>query len=148
TGIAARNDGERVIQLAPIRFTLAYFTSLPDALRLIKVPPVFVSLIGLVLVPAFAATIYFAFIASDQMMAEARFAVRQVESESIDSHANTENVTGGATSTSASGINFAFTATGQNAYIVTSYINSRAIVDDLSNKLNLREIFRRPEADF
>ena len=45
-------------------------------------------------------------------------------------------------------INFSFTATGQDAYIVTSYIRSRAIVDDLSRTLNLREIFRRPEADF
>jgi capsular polysaccharide transport system permease protein len=42
---------------------------------------------------------------------------------------------------------FSFTATGQNAYIVTSYIRSRAILDDLAGKLDLRVIFRRPEAD-
>ena len=45
-------------------------------------------------------------------------------------------------------VNFSFTAPGQNAYIVTSYIQSRAIVDNLNKTLNLREIFRRPEADF
>jgi capsular polysaccharide transport system permease protein len=35
-----------------------------------------------------------------------------------------------------------------NAYIVTNYIRSRAMVDDLSRELDLRAIFRRPEADF
>jgi capsular polysaccharide transport system permease protein len=50
--------------------------------------------------------------------------------------------------TGSTDVNFSFTAPGQNAYIVTSYIQSRAIVDDLNRTLNLREIFRRPEADF
>ena len=57
--------------------------------------------------------------------------------------ASAENSASGSTD-----VNFSFTAPGQNAYIVTSYIQSRAIVDDLSKTLNLREIFRRPEADF
>ena len=89
------------------------------------------------LAPSFAAILYFAFLASDQYAVEARFAVRSVEPEQAESGTN------GASSTS-----FSFTLSGQNAYIVASYIRSRAIVDDLGAKLNLRELFRRPEADF
>ncbi len=106
-----------------------------------KIPPVLASFIGFVLIPAFAAGIYYALIASDQLSAEARFAVRQVESDV----ATPLSGDGGAAGAS---VNFSFTATGQNAYIVTSYIHSRAIVDDISTKLDLRAIFRRPEADF
>ena len=35
-----------------------------------------------------------------------------------------------------------------DAYVVTSYIRSRAIIDDLAPIINLRAIFQRPEADF
>ncbi len=106
----------------------------------VRFSPLLASFLGLVLVPSFAATVYFALIASNQLTAEARFAVRQIEIDSSDSS--------GHDSSDGSSVNFSFTATGQNAYIVTSYIQSRAIVDDLNKKLNLREIFRRPEADF
>lgn len=111
-----------------------------------KVSPLLASFIACVLVPSFAAVLYFAFIAADQLAAEARFAVRQIEGDSGDSGKDIDS-TGGKNGSGTSS-SFSFTATGQNAYIVTSYIRSRAIVDDLSDKLNLREIFRRPEADF
>jgi len=117
-------------------------TKLPRGLAMLRVSPLLASFVGLVLVPSFAAMIYFAFIASDQLAAEARFAVRQVD---IDTEASHES--GSANDSGNSSVNFSFTATGQNAYIVTSYIQSRAIVDDLNKKLNLRDIFRRPEAD-
>jgi capsular polysaccharide transport system permease protein len=107
------------------------------AIPRVKVTPLLASFIGLVLVPSFAAMVYFAFIASNQFAAEARFEVRQVDMDTTD-----------AKESEASSTNFAFTAPGQDAYIVTSYIQSRAIVDDLNKALNLREIFRRPEADF
>jgi capsular polysaccharide transport system permease protein len=112
-----------------------------------KVSPLLASFVGCVLVPAFATMVYFAFIASDQYAAEARFAVRQVESNIVTKDSNPtdpkpENVANG------SSVAFSFTASGQNAYIVTSYIQSRAIVDDLDKSLNLPELFRRPEADF
>ena len=116
---------------------------LQDALPRVKVSPLLASFIACVLVPAFAAMIYFALIASDQFAARARFAVRQIDMGSSDSMASAENSASGPT-----GVNFSFTAPGQNAYIVTSYIQSRAIVDNLNKTLNLREIFRRPEADF
>jgi len=115
------------------------------AIPRLKFSPLLASFVGLVLAPSFAATVYFALIASDQLAAEARFAVRQLESDSGDSSTHDTN---SSNSSSGSSINFSFTATGQNAYIVTSYIESRAIVDDIDKKLNLREIFRRPDADF
>lgn len=99
----------------------------------VKIPPIWWSFIAFVALPAFAVTVYFAFIASDQYSVESRFAVRSVEAE-------TEQKGDSASS-------FSFTASGQNAYIVTSYIRSRTIVEDVSSKLKLREIFRRPEAD-
>jgi capsular polysaccharide transport system permease protein len=95
-----------------------------------------------VLVPAFAATAYFAFIASNQYAAEARFAVRALAADFGDQAAD------GSSESRGSNVNFSFIVSGQNAYIVTSYIRSRALVDDLNAKLDLREIFRRPEADF
>jgi capsular polysaccharide transport system permease protein len=105
----------------------------------LKISPHLASFIGCVLMPAFAAMVYFAFIASSQYAAEARFAVRAVEADYGDGEKD---------GSKGSGVSFSFTASGQNAYIVTSYIRSRAIVDDLNEKLDLREIFRRPEADF
>jgi capsular polysaccharide transport system permease protein len=126
------------------------------ALQAVKSSPLLASFIACVLVPGFAATIYFVFLASNQWAAEARFEVRQVDIDSRDTsltNASQPNGQGGSTGQTAqqsaqSITNFSFTATGQDAYIVTNYIASRAIVDDLNAKLDLREIFRRPEADF
>jgi capsular polysaccharide transport system permease protein len=144
TGLSPGISDAATIPPAPkLWFALSRFAFLQDALPLTKVSPLLASFIGCVLVPAFAAMIYFAFFASNQLAAEARFAVRQIDVDSSDTSASASN-----TSTDGASVNFSFTATGQNAYIVTSYIRSRAIVDDLNKKLNLREIFRRPEADF
>ncbi len=117
---------------------------LQSTFALLRMSPVLASFVGCVLAPAFAATVYFAAIASDQMAAEARFAVRQIDSDSSETTASVN----GASSGGGASVDFAFTAPAQNAYIVTSYIRSRAIVDDLDASLDLRQIFRRPEADF
>jgi capsular polysaccharide transport system permease protein len=120
------------------------------ALPRLKFSPLLWSFIGLVLVPSFAATVYFALIATDQMAAEARFAVRHIESDNSDPNDSSSNSSNSSSSSLSVGSSsgFSFSATGQNAYIVTSYIQSRAIVDDLNKKLDLRQMFRRPEADF
>jgi capsular polysaccharide transport system permease protein len=102
----------------------------------LKASPHLATFIAFVLVPAFAAMVYFAFIASNQYAAETRFAVRALEADY------------GSGDKDNSSVNFSFTLSGQDAFIVTSYIRSRAIIDDLGAKLDLREIFRRPEADF
>src|SRR5262245_38793654 len=111
----------------------------------LKVSPLLATFVAFVLAPAFAAVIYFAFIASDQWTAEARFAVRSVEAEAADP---SNNAGAGSSNPAATAASFSFTATSQNAYIVTSYIRSRAIVDHLNAKLNPGELFQRREADF
>ncbi|WP_159731024.1 capsule biosynthesis protein [Methylosinus sp. Ce-a6] len=100
-----------------------------------RIPPIWLSFIAFVLVPSFAATFYFAFLAADQFAVETRFAVRAIELEAV-------------ATPKGESASFTFTPSGQNAYIVTSYIRSRAIVADVIGKLDLRAIFRRPEADF
>ncbi len=62
---------------------------------LTKMPPVLLSFVLLVLAPAFAVTLYFAFIASNQYSVETRFAVRSIEVEPQTSGSSGE--TGGAT---------------------------------------------------
>jgi capsular polysaccharide transport system permease protein len=82
-------------------------------------------------------------VASDQPAAEAQFAVRQIAMD-ISSGKDAKSSGDGGAST----LDFSFTSPAQNAYIVTSYIRSRAIIDDLSSKIDLRAIFRRPGVDF
>jgi capsular polysaccharide transport system permease protein len=105
-------------------------------------PPAYlISFLALVVAPAFASAVYFAFLASDQFVAEARFAVRSAQIETL----------GDKMKSALSSITMSISTpvmAGQDAYIVATYIRSRAIVDDLSKTLDLRAIFRRPEADF
>jgi capsular polysaccharide transport system permease protein len=99
-------------------------------------PPLYLlSFVLSVVVPSLISVVYLAFIASDQYVAEARFAVL-----TIQTNVSSEKLT----SAISSGIP---TMAGQEAYIVASYIRSRAIIEDLSMQIDLRKIFRRPEAD-
>jgi capsular polysaccharide transport system permease protein len=101
----------------------------------------FLSFIGCVVIPAFACAIYFAFLASDQFVAETRFAVREANSESLGDKLKSALSSVSATVSTP-------VMSGQDAYIIADYIRSRAIIDDLSKEMDLRAIFRRPEADF
>lgn len=101
------------------------------------------SFILLVIVPSIAAVVYLAFLASDQYDAEARFAVRTAQNDS----SSLKSLTAMTSSASSGAISIPPLA-GQDPYIVTSYLHSRAVIDDLSKSLDLRAIFRRPEADF
>ena len=95
------------------------------------------SLALFVLLPGLLGAIYFFFIASDQYAAEARFAIRSAESGG-----GTDVIGGllaGVGSTS---------STASDAYIVTEYIYSRELVDELDKAINLRQIYNRDEADF
>ena len=91
-----------------------------------------------VLAPSLGCVTYLAFIASDQYMAEARFAVRAAQFKSTDSKT-------GSIQLSSSGLPV---LAGQDAYVVASYIRSPAIFADLPGSLDLRAIYSRPEADF
>jgi capsular polysaccharide transport system permease protein len=96
------------------------------------------SFVVFVLAPSFACAVYLVFIASDQYVAEARFAVRAAQFESADSKS-------GSIQLSSSGLPV---LAGQDAYVVSSYVRSPAIFADLPGSLDLRAIYSRPEADF
>jgi capsular polysaccharide transport system permease protein len=97
-----------------------------------------------VVIPSIFAVLYLAFIASNQYVAETRFAVRTLQSETGgDNLVSTLSLLG-----SGIGAGSMPALAGQDPYIVTGYIHSRAIIDDLSKSLDLREIFTRPGSDF
>ncbi len=98
------------------------------------------SFLFLVVIPSISSILYLAFIASDQYVAEARFAVRSLQTDN-----GPEKLLSTLTSMGSGGQP---SMAGQDPYIVTSYIHSRAIVDELSKTIDLRTIFTRPEADF
>jgi capsular polysaccharide transport system permease protein len=103
--------------------------------------PLLVSFVALVALPAVVGTCYFVFVAADQYTSEARFAVRAAD----DTREQKPRVAAALMSTmGASGLSFGH----QDAEIVASYIRSRAIIDDLAPVVDLRAMFRRPEADF
>ncbi len=99
------------------------------------------SFLAMVVLPAVAATVYFALIASDQYISEARFAVHSNASDTISPSQKSSKPT--TTSSFMGGL----TASTDDSYMVAAYIRSRACVDEVSRTLNLREMFRRPEAD-
>ena len=100
------------------------------------IPPVLLSFLLLVVLPAAGITFYFAFLAADQFTAEARFAVRNAE---VD----------GTPIVGEKGSSGSLPAVGsQDADVIASYIRSRTIIDDLSKTIDIRAIFARPEADF
>jgi capsular polysaccharide transport system permease protein len=92
-----------------------------------------VSFIVLVAIPNIGAAIYYGLIASDQYAAEARFTVRGGAAPKLDSLAA---LTGVPT------IQII-----QDTQIVLNFIQSRAIVEQLDHKLDLRTIFSRPGVD-
>jgi len=100
-----------------------------------------VSFVAIVIVPALAATLYFALIASDQYIAEARFAVHSNMADTVTPSSKSSKAT--TTSSFMGGL----TASTDDSYMVAAYIRSRACIDQVSRTLNLREMFRRPEAD-
>lgn len=109
--------------------------------RLPRPPFYLLSLVLLVIAPSIAAQIYLAFIASDQYQASTRFAVRSASEQSSDTSA-------GAGALSVSGPMSQLAVAGQDAHIIVAYIRSRAIIDDLANKIDVKAIYSRPEADF
>ena len=106
------------------------------------------SLIVIVLLPTLAAGLYLFGMASDQYVAETRFAVRKAEPIQMSGF-GTESGKGGETQVSSSSLlSGNASLAGEDAEIIASYIHSRAAIDDVSGMLDVRSIFRRPEADF
>ena len=99
-----------------------------------------VTFIAVVIVPSFLCSVYLALIASNQYVAEARFAVQSAQFGFGGAK------TSGTLGTLSAGAIPALA--GQDAYIITDYIHSRAIIDDLAGKIDIKAIFQRPEGDF
>ena len=95
-----------------------------------------------VVLPALAAALYLWGFASDQYVAEARFAIRTLQ---IDTPRDQKKDQSALATASSGGVP---SLAGQEAYIVANYIRSAAIFADLPADLDPRRIYSRPEADF
>ncbi|MBB3609077.1 capsule biosynthesis protein [Rhizobium sp. BK602] len=106
-------------------------------------PPIrLITFVLFVIVPFLACSVYYAFIASDQYVAEARFAVRALSG----TNSGGDDTTSGSNSGSSSMLNMR-SAT-QDAYVVTSFIHSTEILKRIGAKLDYRSMFARQDADF
>jgi len=99
-----------------------------------RMPFALISFIGLVILPFIASAIYFAFIASDQYVAETRFAVRSLAKS-------------GKEDTEDAGI-MSMTSMPQDGYIVTSFIHSTEILNRLAGQIDYRSMFTDGHIDF
>lgn len=146
--LAQKGDGRRAIDESSQPRLYA------SALRHRSIPWLGLSFISFVVLPAILSIAYYAFVASPQFAAEARLVVRASEVLLADTSTSVVSQLGSAASSTTSVVSASTSRSDgyplplQNAYIVAQYIRSPAIVADLSKTLNLREIFRRPEADF
>lgn len=124
----------------------------PEAKRQTKGRLVLLTFILLVVLPTIAAGVYLFFVASDQYVAEARFAVRPADpiggpGDTNLSLANADKTKVGALS-SGSYLYGGDSLSSADAEIVANYIHSRAVIDDVSRTVDVKAIFRAPGADF
>ena len=88
------------------------------------------------LLPTFAAGAYFAFIATDRYLSEARFVVRTASKPS------------GSGGLGAVLQMVGFSRSDDDVFSVQDFITSREAIDQLSKRVPLRDIYSRPGADF
>lgn len=100
------------------------------------------SFLALVVVPSLVCVLYLTFIAADQFMAEVRFAVKTARFD-----VTSEKVAAKPGALSLGGISLPAVAN-QDAYVISNYILSRSVIEDLASKIDPRVLFRAPEADF
>jgi capsular polysaccharide transport system permease protein len=99
---------------------------------------IFWSLLIVVFLPVFSAGLYLFGFASDQYTVETRFTVRTLSPDDRSKpEASVPNVL------SMSGL-----LSSQDADIVANYIQSRSVIEDVEKRLDIKAVFRRPEADF
>ena len=94
-----------------------------------------ISFVIVVALPVVIAGAHYYLVAADQYVAEFRFALRSVEPQRHDPVLFFQD-------------SVASSPIGLDSYVVVQYLASRAIVDDLSRTLDLREMFSHPEADW
>jgi capsular polysaccharide transport system permease protein len=94
---------------------------------------VLISFVLMVVIPSASAAIYYAFIASDQYVAEAKFTVTGEAPPTADSFGSFTGIP--------------VMAIIQDTQIVTNYIHSRAAVEKLENMIGLRGLYATAKAD-
>lgn len=132
-----RAIGLAPIETPPISEDLTVISPVPRP----RASGYFISFIGMVVLPALVAAVYFAFLAADQYVAEARFAVRKSHLE-MGRDNKISNVLSALSGGSSGGM------ADQEAHIVANYLRNRTAIDDVSTRLDVKAIFQRPEADF
>ncbi|MXN67188.1 RkpR, polysaccharide export protein [Stappia sp. GBMRC 2046] len=88
-----------------------------------------------VLLPAIVVTVYMVFIAADQYHSRTAFAVRTIENAGATELLGLVVQGGGASTTS-------------DSYIISDYLQSQAVVEDISKTLDLEAIFNRSNSDW
>ncbi len=134
-----RRDAPNRRQLAPTSYAEppAVIAPAPTVAATGKPNYIRISALLAIALPTLLATIYYAFIAAPQYVAEARFAVRGPE----DSPSPTDALgalTGLGGSTSTSG----------DSYIVAQFIESAQLVGNLQRGVDLRRVYTSDKADF
>jgi capsular polysaccharide transport system permease protein len=92
-----------------------------------------------VVLPVVIATIYFAFFASNQYVAEFRFTVKDATMQSGASAATSSLIS----MMGASGGSLTY-----DNYLVTDYLLSRQAAQELQQRINVTQLYARPEADW
>lgn len=96
-----------------------------------------ITFIVFAILPSLALFGYLAFVASDQFIAVAKFAVRGAAFEQpVDlpsGAARTTNIP---------------MVVGQDAYIIVSYIKSHKVIQDIGGRVDIRAVYQHPVADF
>ncbi|WP_414129565.1 capsule biosynthesis protein [Rhizobium jaguaris] len=110
-----------------------------------KPPLRLLSFLLMVILPFLASLIYYVFIASDQYVAEARFAVRALSGTSSDDKGDGS---GGSENSGGPAGLLNMRSASQDAYVVTSFIRSTEILKRIGKKLDYRSMFTREDADF
>jgi len=91
-----------------------------------------------VVLPVAIATVYFAFFASNQYVAEFRFTVKDATMQSASA----------ATSSIISMIGGSGGSLAYDNYLVTDYLLSRQATEELQHRINVTQLYARPEADW
>jgi capsular polysaccharide transport system permease protein len=116
--------GERVIPLPGRRQSRSYGT--------------YISFVAAVVLPMIVASIYYGWYASNQYVAEFRFAVNNTAPSATAIGSNMLSMLGGGAGSSAVLEN----------YIVADYLTSRQAAEELEQRIKVKNLYARPEADW
>ncbi len=95
--------------------------------------------------PVLIATLYYGFLASDQYAATAQFSIH---SNTPPTASNGSAPSGLASMLAGGGSSSSMLAVLGEMFVVQDYVGSAQILTDIKPKLDLRTLYRRPEADF